>query len=75
MKTIGLVCREIRLDKGLTLKDLSKRTDINMKTLSAFEHGRSTNMNILIHYLDLVTDVERNQIMSEIMGVYYDNKK
>lgn len=74
MKTIGLVCREIRLEKNLTLKELSNKTGINLKTLSAFEHGRSSNMNILMNYLDLVTDEEQNAIMREIMGVHYENE-
>lgn len=74
METIGLVCREIRIEKNYTLKELGDKTGVNLKTLSAFEHGRSSNMNILMHYLDLVTDEEQNAIMREIMGAHYENE-
>lgn len=46
-------CRDFRvqtLDK--TLDDIHKITDVNIKTLSAFEHGRSNNINHLQHYID-----------------------
>ncbi len=46
-------CRDFRLttlDK--TLDDIHKITDVNVKTLSAFEHGRSNNINHLQHYID-----------------------
>lgn len=43
---LGQFCREYRLSIGTTLKDIEGSDDI--KSLSAFEHGRSTNFN---HYL------------------------
>ena len=46
-------CRDFRvktLDK--TLDNSHKITDVNIKTLSAFEHGRSNNINHLQHYID-----------------------
>ena len=46
-------CKDFRvntLDK--TLEDIHLITDVNIKTLSAFEHGRSNNINHLQHYID-----------------------
>lgn len=67
MKTIGLVCQEIRLENDLTLKEFGEKVNRNVKTLSAFEHGRSTNMNILLDYLDLVSEKDRAEILDEII--------
>ena len=44
----GKYCRQYRISKGVTLKDLTKGKQI--KTLSAFEMGRSTNINHLKYY-------------------------
>lgn len=50
MKTIGGVCRHHRHHRlGLTLKEVEGSHKI--KTLSAFEHGSSTNIKHLIKYI------------------------
>lgn len=46
---VGNYCKEFRLSLGMTLKDLSESSGIGIKTISAFEHGHSSNMNILFH--------------------------
>ena len=48
---IGDYCREYRIKKGVTLKELTGGKQI--KTLSAFEMGRSTNIHHLEPYIKL----------------------
>ncbi|MGC7986047.1 hypothetical protein ACP3XM_24705, partial [Salmonella enterica] len=44
-------CRKYRISKGATLIELTKGSQI--KTLSAFEMGRSSNIKHLIPYIEL----------------------
>lgn len=46
---IGKYCKQYRKDKGLKLKDVEGND--NIKALSAFESGRSTNVKHLIKYI------------------------
>jgi len=46
---IGNYCRQYRLINGYKLKDLT----VKVKALSAFENGRSTNMEHLALYIKL----------------------
>lgn len=48
---IGQYCREYRLKQGWKLKDIVNSDQI--KTLSAFEMGRSSNIKHLIGYIEL----------------------
>lgn len=48
---IGEYCRKYRINKGATLKELTEGGQI--KTLSAFEMGRSTNIHHLEPYIKL----------------------
>lgn len=48
---IGQFCRGYRLSKGVRLIDLTLGGQI--KTLSAFEMGKSSNVNHLITYIEL----------------------
>ena len=56
MKThelIGDYCREYRITKlKLTLSDIEESN--NIKTLSAFEHGNSTNLNHMFKYINKI---------------------
>lgn len=45
----GEYCRKYRMEKGATLKDIEGSDDI--KALSAFEMGRSTNISHLLKYV------------------------
>lgn len=48
---IGEYCREYRISKGITLNEMSVTYEVNLKTLSAFEHGRSSNIRHLAPYV------------------------
>lgn len=64
MKFIGEYCRVYRaITLNMTLKKMSELTDINMKTISAFESGRSTNMEHFISYSKLGNDIQRQKFL------------
>lgn len=68
---IGEYCRKYRLDKGATLIELTGGSQI--KTLSAFEMGRSTNIHHLEPYIKLSSkhgeEIEfMNGLLSTIKG-------
>lgn len=48
---VGDYCRKYRIEKGATLIELTGGSQI--KTLSAFEMGRSSNINHLKPYIEL----------------------
>ena len=47
---IGQYCRNYRVANKATLKDIEKGD--NVKSLSAFEMGRSTNINHFLKYVE-----------------------
>ena len=47
---IGNICRNYRIAKGVTLHEIEG--DKNIKTLSAFEMGRSSNIKHFLKYFD-----------------------
>lgn len=51
IRKVGLYCRDYRMNVlKLTLEEVANGT--NIKTLSGFEHGRSTNVLHVIKYID-----------------------
>lgn len=48
-KNIGAYCRDYRKRKQMVLHDF----DCNIKTISAFENGRSSNMNLITLYVNI----------------------
>ncbi len=64
MLNIGAICREYRISKQIKLKDLNPE---HPKTLSAFECGRSSNMEHFIKYLELSFKYDESEyLISEI---------
>ena len=63
-KDIGKLCREYRMiHLQATLKEIEGNE--NIKSLSSFEHGRSTNINHLLKYVSYYkTYDERLKFMS-----------
>lgn len=58
MKHVGEYCKQFRLNElNMTLKDIA--TDGNIKTISSFEHGKSTNMKHLFKYVDNCQDYKQ----------------
>ena len=45
-------CKNFRKEKAkLTLKQIHEKTGVNIKTLSGFENGRSSNLFMINHYI------------------------
>lgn len=69
MKKIGAVCKYHRNTRlGMTLKEIEGSHQI--KTLSAFEHGSSTNIRHLIKYIQVdQTEEQRNEFIEDLVEV------
>lgn len=65
---IGTYCKEYRMSKAATLKEMSLDCDVNQKTLSAFENGRSSNMHLLSHYVVLAESCGERKMFIENLG-------
>lgn len=65
MKHLINFCRDFRTEVlKLTLQEIENLTSIKVKTLSAFENGRSTNINHLNVYYGLCENKQqRNQFI------------
>lgn len=45
-------CKNFRTEKAkLTLRQIHEKTGVNIKTLSGFENGRSSNLFMINHYI------------------------
>lgn len=57
LKELGNHCRTYRKQEmGMTLKQFSKECGYNLKTLSNFENGRSSNTLLLMSYIQHIED-------------------
>lgn len=66
MVKIGKYCRKFRITElELTLKEVEGGE--NIKALSSFEHGRSTNINHLLKYVKCCKD--REQQLNFLLGI------
>lgn len=66
-KNWGFVCKQYRNKHGITLRELGG--DEYVQRLSAFEHGRSSNINLISFYLDLAFDYgEKEELLIKIFG-------
>lgn len=67
MYEIGRLCYKYRKDiLKITLKEMSGLTSINISTLSAFELGRSGNMQIFFEYVRLMNIEQRCSFFNEL---------
>lgn len=67
MYAIGRLCYKYRKDiLKITLKEMSELTNINISTLSAFELGRSGNMQIFFEYVRLMNIEQRVSFFNEL---------
>ena len=62
---VGAYCRQYRIDNNITLSNVSD--DENIKTLSAFEMGRSSNIKHLISYIKL--SIKLNDVDNFLCGL------
>lgn len=70
---IGNYCRKYRTDKNITLSELTKGRQV--KTLSAFEMGRSSNIKHLELYIKLSIELnDENNFMNGLTNIIKDVK-
>ena len=71
---LSTYCKNFRTKKAkLTLSQIHEKTGVNIKTLSGYENGRSSNMFMLNHYyvaydFDKGLQLEFIQGMNKIIG-------
>jgi len=76
MYAIGRLCFKYRKEVAkLTLKEMSEKTGIKVSTLSAFEVGRSRNMNIFFEYVQILNQKQREEFMRELRCILNAWKK
>ena len=73
-KEISDYCKNFRTKKAkLTLRQIHETTGVNIKTLSGFENGRSSNLFMINHYI-VAYDFDKGlqlgfiQGMNEVLG-------
>ena len=64
---VGAYCRQYRINNNITLSNVS---DENIKTLSAFEMGRSSNIKHLISYIKL--SIKLNDVDNFLSGLVHE---
>lgn len=67
VKLIGEYCKHFRVNVlGLTLRVVCSKTDTNIKTLSAFEMGRSNNMEHIFKYVEVCNNEQKIMLTTGI---------
>lgn len=70
VKMIANICKLYRREViNISLKEMGRETNTYFKTLSAFENGRSTNINHLIKYVEMGDEFQRRKLLSEITEI------
>lgn len=60
IEKVGKFCRNFRIDVfGITLTEFCARTDSNIKSVSAFEHGRANSIKYLSLYYNECNEYEK----------------
>ena len=69
-KLIGNICKNYRLyAMKKTLKEMSEISGFKISTLSAFEHGRSSNVYIFIEYFKNIPNEYLLKFIKEVEGI------
>lgn len=51
LKKIGAECADFRTDIGIKQKEIAKYAHCSVENISAFEHGRSSSLILLLAYM------------------------
>jgi transcriptional regulator with XRE-family HTH domain len=52
IKELGPICSQWRLECGYTQQQIAEALGMSPESISAFEHGRTNNANILLWYIE-----------------------
>jgi len=70
MKKIGRFCKKYREDYlRLSLTDFGELTDLNIKSVSAFEHGNANSIDYLYHYYNLSKGLNKKVFISNVFEI------
>lgn len=70
VKLIGKYCKYFRVNVlQNTLRFICAETNTNIKTLSAFEMGRSNNMEHIFKYLDVCNESQKIVLSNDIAHI------
>jgi hypothetical protein len=70
LKMIADKCKQHRREVvNISLKEMGMETNTYFKTLSAFENGRSTNINHFIKYVEISDISQRKKLIFEISEI------
>lgn len=68
-RIVGKRCSEFRKDVlQVTLTELCNKTGQNIKNISAFEHGRSSNLKYLFDYLQVCNEEQQRLFAKYVFG-------
>lgn len=73
MLAFNETCRRYRLLVGATLADIAAESEkANVKNVSAFEHGRSTNINHVTNYYRHAIRTKNENLFLDLMWDLFD---
>lgn len=70
IKKVGAFCRDFRIKHlDMSLTEFCNITDLNIKNVSAFEHGRANNIKYLFKYYHICNDSLKKRFASELFKI------
>ena len=70
IKKVGEFCRDFRINQlNMSLTEFCNISELNIKNVSAFEHGRANNIKYLFKYYRICNDSLKKQFASELFKI------
>ena len=67
---VGAYCKDFRLNTlKLTLTEFSTFTELNLKNVSAFEHGKANNIEYLYHYYNMCSEGLKKEFSKGLFNI------
>lgn len=60
LRSIGGVCRRIRQNAGLKVKDIARMTGYSTGLITQFESGKNNNLKLYLFYMGVKEHYEKN---------------
>ena len=70
IKKVGVFCKDFRIKHlDMSLTEFCNITGLNIKNVSAFEHGRANNIQYLFRYYRICNDSLKKRFASELFKI------
>lgn len=70
VKNLGSYCKQYRENTlNISLTDFAKRTESDLKNVSAFEHGKANNIMYLCLYYKMTPKSKRQKLINDMFNV------